>query len=79
MIWLASGNLDASVGAPTLIIVGEEDILIPPKYSKILHEKILGSKLVIMEDCGHVPPIEKPQEFNEVVLDFLKEHDVLLV
>src|SRR3989304_833593 len=66
------------IKAPTLIIVGEEDILIPLKNSKILHEKIKGSKLVIIKDCGHVPPIEKPEEFNEVVLDFLKERDGLL-
>jgi len=66
------------IKAPTLIIVGEEDILIPLKYSKILHEKIKGSKLVIIKDCGHVPPIEKPEEFNKIVLDFLKDHDGLL-
>src|SRR3990170_650899 len=68
----------SEIKAPTLIIVGEEDILIPLKYSKILHDKIKGSKLVIIKDCGHIPTIEKPQEFNEVVLDFLKEHDGIL-
>ncbi len=67
----------SEVKAPTLIIVGEEDILIPPKYSRILHEKIKGSKLVILKNCGHVPPIEKPEEFNEIVLAFLKNHDSL--
>jgi 3-oxoadipate enol-lactonase len=68
----------SEIKAPTLIIVGEEDILIPPKYSKILHEKIQDSKLIIIRDCGHVPPIEKPEEFNRTVLDFLNEHDGLL-
>ena len=68
----------SDIKAPTLIIVGEEDILIPLKYSKILHERIRGSKLVIIKDCGHVPPIEKPEAFNKVVLEFLKDHDGLL-
>src|SRR3972149_433032 len=68
----------SDIKAPTLIIVGEEDILIPLKYSKILHERIRGSKLVIFKDCGHVPPIEKPEAFNKVVLEFLKDHDGLL-
>jgi len=71
-------NRISGIKAPTLIIVGEEDILIPPKYSRILHEKIKGSKLVIMKECGHVPPIEKPEEFNRTALGFLKEHDGLL-
>lgn len=68
----------SEIKAPTLIIVGEEDILIPPTYSKILHKKIEGSKLIIMKNCGHVPPIEKPEEFNGAVLNFLKEYDGLL-
>jgi 3-oxoadipate enol-lactonase len=68
----------SKIKAPTLIIVGEEDMLIPLKYSKILHEKIEGSKLVILKNCGHVPPIEKPEEFNGAVLNFLKEYDGLL-
>ena len=68
----------SQITAPTLVIVGEEDILIPPKYSKILHEKIAGSKLIMLKKCGHVPPIEKPEEFNGIVLSFLKEHDGLL-
>ncbi len=66
------------IKAPTLIIVGEEDILIPLKYSKILNEKIEGSRLVIMKDCGHVPTLEKPEEFNKIVLEFLKDYDGLL-
>jgi 3-oxoadipate enol-lactonase len=68
----------SAITAPALIIVGEEDILIPPKYSRILHENIKGSQLVTLKNCGHVPPIEKPEEFNETVLGFLKEHDVLM-
>jgi 3-oxoadipate enol-lactonase len=68
----------SEIKAPTLIIVGDEDILIPLKYSRILHEKIRGSKLVIIKNSGHVPPLEKPEEFNETVLSFLKSYDGLL-
>jgi pimeloyl-ACP methyl ester carboxylesterase len=85
IINLAKGSLKHNINdriseikAPTLIIVGEEDILIPQKYSRILNERIKGSKLVIIKDCGHIPPIEKPEEFNKIVLDFLKDYDGLL-
>ncbi len=68
----------SEIEVPTLIIVGEEDILVPPKYSKILYERIKGSRMVTMKNCGHVPPIEKPEEFNEIVLNFLRPQDPLL-
>jgi len=61
----------SNIKCPTLIIVGEEDILIPLKYSKILHEKIKESELITIKNCGHVPSLEKPAEFNEIVLRFL--------
>jgi 3-oxoadipate enol-lactonase len=63
----------SDINCPTLIIVGEQDILIPLKYSKILHEKIKGSELITIENCGHVPSIEKPAEFNEIVFRFLNK------
>ncbi|HSE83751.1 MAG TPA: alpha/beta fold hydrolase [Thermodesulfobacteriota bacterium] len=68
----------SDIKAPTLILYGEEDILIPLKYSKLLHEKIKGSRLVILKNCGHVPPIEKPEEFNSTVINFLKNYDSLI-
>lgn len=68
----------SEITTPTLIIAGEEDILVPPRYSRILREKIKNSTLVTLKNCGHVPPIEKPDEFNRIVMDFLKDHDGLL-
>ena len=71
-------NRISQIKSPTLIIAGAEDILIPPRYSKILNEELENSELVIIKDCAHVPPIEKPAEFNSLVLDFLDKHDHLI-
>ena len=68
----------SEIKAPTLIIVGEEDILVPVKYSRLLRKEIKNSTLVILKNCGHAPPIEKPDEFNRIVMRFLKDHDNLL-
>ncbi len=68
----------SEIKAPTLIIAGEEDILVPVKYSRILREEIENSTLAILKNCGHVPPIEKPDEFNRIVMRFLNDHDNLL-
>jgi 2-succinyl-6-hydroxy-2,4-cyclohexadiene-1-carboxylate synthase len=58
------------IKAPTLIICGEKD---EPflDASRVMHEKIPGSELVIIEGAGHSPQIETPAEFNRVLGGFL--------
>jgi len=55
---------------PTLIICGalDEPFL---EASRQMHERITGSELVIIPGSGHVPEIERPQEFNHIVTSFL--------
>lgn len=59
------------IKCPSLIVVGEKDTLKPIKFSKIITENIVNSKLVIIPDCGHVTIFEKPEELNKHILDFL--------
>ncbi|MFX0012492.1 MAG: alpha/beta fold hydrolase [Candidatus Hermodarchaeota archaeon] len=56
---------------PCLIIVGRQDNLTPVKYSEFFHNKITQSDLQIIEDAGHMVMIEKPNEVNEVIKQFL--------
>ena len=74
-------NLIDRITQPTLIVFGENDNLIPNPYlhggktediAKIGNEKIKGSKLVIIPECGHFAQYEKYNEFNNAVLEFLK-------
>lgn len=69
----ATGRLN-EINAPTLIIVGEDDILTPLKHSINIKRLIKNSRLCIIKECGHVPPVEKPQEFSRLILDFLNEN-----
>ena len=71
-------NRLSEIKSPTLIVVGEEDILVPPKYSHVLKSNIQDSELRVIEGSGHVPPLEKPDEFNSIVLEFLKRHDSII-
>lgn len=57
----------------TLVVAGEEDILKPPFYSHLIAQNIEGSRLEIIPHCGHAIPIEAPEAFNSLLLDFLKE------
>ncbi len=61
----------ASVHVPTLVVWGRQDELIPLASGEKLRDGIAGSKLVVFEQCGHVPEIEKPVEFNRALLEFL--------
>lgn len=58
--------------APTLLIWGDNDNMIPLQYSKEYNE-IPGSNLVILKDCGHTPFIERPITFSQTILKFLDE------
>ena len=55
---------------PVLIIWGREDKIIPLKVGERIHSKLKKSSLVILEDTGHVPHWEKPEVFNNLILDF---------
>ena len=59
------------IEAPTLIIWGAQDPIIPVAHAHIAHQMIRNSQLHILDRCGHVPQIEKPEEFNRLVLEFL--------
>jgi len=74
-------NSIAGITVPTLIVYGKYDGLIPNMYlnpgfpSDVFIQgaaKIKNSKLVEIDNCGHMIMIEKADEFNKVVLDFLK-------
>lgn len=59
------------IEAPTLIVWGAQDRLIPVAHAHIGHVMIAGSRLHIFDRCGHVPQIEKVKGFNRLVVDFL--------
>jgi len=59
------------IRCPTLIIVGNQDVVTPPGGSVKMSRLISGSKLIIFKDCGHVSYVEQPEVFSKAVLDFL--------
>ncbi len=61
------------VKAKVLVVVGADDNITPPKYGKYLHQHISGSELAVITDAGHLSPIEKPEEVNRVLRNFIKK------
>jgi len=66
--------LDGRLGAihkPTLIVWGRDDKLIPLSFAERFHKEIANSQLRIIDNCGHMPHVECPDEFTRIVLEFL--------
>jgi 3-oxoadipate enol-lactonase len=56
---------------PTLILVGDEDVAVPPIHSRRLHERIAGSHLEIIPRAGHTSTVEEPTAVNVAITNFL--------
>jgi pimeloyl-ACP methyl ester carboxylesterase len=65
------GKLDG-LRVPTLILWGEDDAITPLSMARAFHREIVGSRLQIIERCGHLPPLERPDEFVAAVTSFLR-------
>ena len=61
------------VKVPTLIVWGEKDAIIPVRDANEFERLIPDSRKVVMKDTGHIPMAERPQAFNDVLVDFLAE------
>jgi proline iminopeptidase len=60
----------AEIRARTLIIVGRDDVITPIAQAERLHDGIPDSELVIFEQSGHLPYLEEPDRFFQVVRDW---------
>ncbi len=60
-----------SIKVPTLVVWGKQDKLLPIASGERYAAGIAGAKLVSFEKCGHVPPMEKTEEFLAAVMAFL--------
>jgi pimeloyl-ACP methyl ester carboxylesterase len=59
------------IQVPTLVGVGDGDVLTPPSDSDEIHRGIAGSTLHIFEKCGHLPALEQPEETTALLRDWL--------
>ena len=61
------------VSNPTLIVWGREDRIVPVECGEQYRRLLPNATLTVLERCGHLPPIEQPDTFARLVLDFLGE------
>ena len=61
------------IGAPTVVIWGEKDMIIPVKDADAFVSMIDGARKIVIKDTGHVPMFERPPTFNKLLEEFLHQ------
>jgi proline iminopeptidase len=67
-------DIKSSLGdiqAPTLVIVGDDDFIVPISQARTLQQGIPDAEIAIIEDSGHFSYIEKPQDFKDAICQWL--------
>ena len=73
-VWLADQrDRAAAIDVPTLVLVGDEDIITPPALSEQLAAMVPGAKLEVIAGAGHLANLEQPRAFNAAIDGFLSE------
>jgi pimeloyl-ACP methyl ester carboxylesterase len=62
-----------TVRAPTLVVWGDRDALIPVGHGEEYARRIAGARSLVLADTGHIPMVERPRSFNRALLEFLAE------
>jgi pimeloyl-ACP methyl ester carboxylesterase len=63
--------LEGTVKAPTLLVWGRDDAIVPVSAAKVYEKSIKGSRLLVIDGCGHRPEVEKSEQFIKEVSKFL--------
>jgi 3-oxoadipate enol-lactonase len=71
-----ASRLLGEIRAPTLVITGDEDVPDIHEIAERLAREIPGARRATMPGVAHLPNLERPEEFNDLVLGFLGEHGV---
>ena len=69
-----SSDLLPRINAPTLIVVGDQDPITPPSDAERMKKAMPNASLVTIANAAHLSHMEKPDEFNNAVEQFLSRH-----
>jgi pimeloyl-ACP methyl ester carboxylesterase len=60
----------AGITCPTLVLVGDTDLLAPLEHAEEMAAGIRGSRLVVVPECGHLSTLERPEEVSAAMLSW---------
>ena len=67
-----STPLLAGIDCPTLVVVGDEDLITNVEIARGMHARIPGAELAVIEKAGHLSNLEQPEAFNAALAAFLE-------
>lgn len=70
-------DLVGLITAPTLIIHGREDLIIPLETMESTFQAMPSATVIILDKCGHSPQIERPEEFSQVYNNFINQYPII--
>lgn len=80
VLGIKNSNIGESLGKiaiPTLLVWGKQDVVIPISYASQFSSAIRGCIFLKIDDCGHLPHVEKPDLFSKSILEFIGSRLVL--
>jgi hypothetical protein len=63
----------ADLERPAMFVWGDEDPLVPMAFSRHVAEMLPDARQVVLEECGHVPQVELPEDANALIHHFIDE------
>lgn len=60
------------IAVPALLVAGSDDVTAPAQLMGGMAQKIAGAEFVVLRGCGHLGPLDQPEEFNKVLESFLR-------
>lgn len=61
------------IRVPTLIVVGADDQITPVPEAHLMHAHIEGARLEVLQECGHLPPLEQPETATKLLREWLAD------
>ena len=63
----------AAIPNPVLVVWGREDKMVPAAHAEVAAKEVPQATIKLFDQCGHAPMWEHPQDFNALLLDFLRD------
>jgi pimeloyl-ACP methyl ester carboxylesterase len=60
------------ITCPALVIAGDRDSTVPLRAKRLLASRISGARFELIADSGHATPVDQPEAFNQIVMDFIE-------
>jgi pimeloyl-ACP methyl ester carboxylesterase len=70
--WQLSEKLEPRVNVPALMIMAQDDVVLPPSLTEGMERFVPELEKVLIRNCGHWTQQEKPEETNRAMLDWLQ-------